>query len=59
MWCCCSSKLYNSINSIIVVPLQSEVEEIIKRIESHKGVIGTLVVNAEGESTDIKKKAMT
>ncbi|TWW76457.1 Dynein light chain roadblock-type 2 [Takifugu flavidus] len=26
----------------------SEVEETLKRIESHKGVIGTLVVNAEG-----------
>uniref|UniRef100_H3D3I7 Dynein light chain roadblock n=1 Tax=Tetraodon nigroviridis TaxID=99883 RepID=H3D3I7_TETNG len=26
----------------------SEVEETLKRIESHKGVIGTLVVNADG-----------
>lgn len=34
-------------NSICV--LQAEVEETLKRIESHKGVIGTLVVNAEGK----------
>ncbi|MBN3278411.1 DLRB2 protein, partial [Polyodon spathula] len=27
---------------------QSEVEETLKRIQSHKGVIGTIVVNAEG-----------
>lgn len=29
---------------------QAEVEESLKRIESHKGVIGTLVVNADGKS---------
>uniref|UniRef100_G1MEY4 Dynein light chain roadblock-type 2 n=1 Tax=Ailuropoda melanoleuca TaxID=9646 RepID=G1MEY4_AILME len=27
---------------------QAEVEETLKRIQSHKGVIGTMVVNAEG-----------
>uniref|UniRef100_A0A2K5F5U0 Dynein light chain roadblock-type 2 n=1 Tax=Aotus nancymaae TaxID=37293 RepID=A0A2K5F5U0_AOTNA len=27
---------------------QAEVEETLKRIQSHKGVIGTVVVNAEG-----------
>ncbi|XP_004377836.1 dynein light chain roadblock-type 2 isoform X1 [Trichechus manatus latirostris] len=27
---------------------QTEVEETLKRIQSHKGVIGTMVVNAEG-----------
>ncbi|MBW03068.1 Dynein light chain roadblock-type 2, partial [Eschrichtius robustus] len=26
----------------------AEVEETLKRIQSHKGVIGTMVVNAEG-----------
>ncbi|XP_056907940.1 dynein light chain roadblock-type 2 [Takifugu flavidus] len=31
-----------------VTDRMSEVEETLKRIESHKGVIGTLVVNAEG-----------
>ena len=30
--------------------LQTEVEETLKRIQSHKGVIGTMVVNAEGNS---------
>lgn len=29
--------------------LQAEVEETLKRIEAHKGVIGTIVVNAEGK----------
>ncbi|KAI4571996.1 hypothetical protein MJG53_014102 [Ovis ammon polii x Ovis aries] len=28
--------------------VQAEVEETLKRIQSHKGVIGTMVVNAEG-----------
>lgn len=28
---------------------QAEVEETLKRIQSHKGVIGTMVVNAEGK----------
>lgn len=28
--------------------LQAEVEETLKRIEAHKGVIGTIIVNAEG-----------
>ncbi|KAM9753492.1 dynein light chain roadblock-type 2 isoform 1-T1 [Menidia menidia] len=28
--------------------MQADVEETLKRIESHKGVIGTVVVNAEG-----------
>lgn len=28
--------------------LQSEVEETLKRIQSHKGVIGVIVVNQEG-----------
>uniref|UniRef100_A0A8D1HD91 Roadblock/LAMTOR2 domain-containing protein n=1 Tax=Sus scrofa TaxID=9823 RepID=A0A8D1HD91_PIG len=27
----------------------AEVEETLKRIQSHKGVIGTMVVNAEGK----------
>ena len=27
---------------------QSEVEELLKRIQSHKGVIGIIVVNVEG-----------
>ena len=31
--------------------LQTEVEETLKRIQSHKGVIGTMVVNAEGNSS--------
>ncbi|EHB03292.1 Dynein light chain roadblock-type 2 [Heterocephalus glaber] len=30
------------------IALQTEVEETLKRIQSHKGVIGTMVVNAEG-----------
>lgn len=30
--------------------LQAEVEETLKRIEAHKGVIGTIVVNAEGKA---------
>lgn len=29
--------------------MQAEVEETLKRIEAHKGVIGTIVVNAEGK----------
>ncbi|XP_064414293.1 dynein light chain roadblock-type 2 isoform X1 [Latimeria chalumnae] len=29
-------------------PTPAEVEETLKRIQSHKGVIGTIVVNAEG-----------
>lgn len=29
--------------------MQTEVEETLKRIESRKGVIGTIVVNAEGK----------
>ncbi|XP_021558405.2 dynein light chain roadblock-type 2 [Neomonachus schauinslandi] len=33
---------FNHLNS------QAEVEETLKRIQSHKGVIGTMVVNAEG-----------
>ncbi|XP_077982548.1 dynein light chain roadblock-type 2-like [Glandiceps talaboti] len=28
--------------------LKSEIEETLKRIQSHKGVIGTIVVNSEG-----------
>lgn len=28
---------------------QADVEETLKRIEAHKGVIGTIVVNAEGK----------
>ena len=28
--------------------LQSEVEETLKRVQSHKGVIGVIVVNQEG-----------
>lgn len=28
---------------------KAEVEETLKRIEGHKGVIGTIVVNAEGK----------
>lgn len=27
---------------------QAEVEETMKRIQSHKGVVGTIVVNSEG-----------
>jgi dynein light chain roadblock-type len=27
----------------------SEVEETLKRIQSHKGVVGTIVVNSEGK----------
>ncbi|PNJ61960.1 DYNLRB2 isoform 5 [Pongo abelii] len=30
----------------------AEVEETLKRIQSHKGVIGTMVVNAEGKKTN-------
>uniref|UniRef100_A0A3B4YSX6 Dynein light chain roadblock n=1 Tax=Seriola lalandi dorsalis TaxID=1841481 RepID=A0A3B4YSX6_SERLL len=33
---------------LIFFVLQAEVEETLKRIEAHKGVIGTIVVNAEG-----------
>lgn len=29
---------------------QAEVEETLKRIQTHKGVIGTIVVNAEGNT---------
>uniref|UniRef100_A0A4W5QI46 Dynein light chain roadblock-type 2 n=1 Tax=Hucho hucho TaxID=62062 RepID=A0A4W5QI46_9TELE len=29
-------------------PSEAEVEETLKRIQTHKGVIGTIVVNAEG-----------
>lgn len=28
--------------------MSSEVEETLKRIQSHKGVVGTIIVNAEG-----------
>lgn len=34
--------------SFFCVP-KAEVEETLKRIEGHKGVIGTIVVNAEGK----------
>uniref|UniRef100_A0A182UHF6 Dynein light chain roadblock n=1 Tax=Anopheles melas TaxID=34690 RepID=A0A182UHF6_9DIPT len=35
--------------SISPIPFQSqEVEETLKRIQSHKGVVGTIVVNNEG-----------
>ena len=29
--------------------LQAEVEETIKRIQAHKGVIGVIVINADGK----------
>jgi len=33
----------------MLVPFKAqEVEETMKRIQSHKGVVGTIVVNAEG-----------
>lgn len=31
-----------------ILLFQSEVEETLKRIQSHRGVIGTIVVNMEG-----------
>uniref|UniRef100_A0A8C7JCZ1 Dynein light chain roadblock n=2 Tax=Oncorhynchus TaxID=8016 RepID=A0A8C7JCZ1_ONCKI len=31
--------------------MSAEVEETLKRIQTHKGVIGTIVVNAEGNTT--------
>lgn len=39
--------LVNLIYKICVFKAQ-EVEETMKRIQSHKGVVGTIVVNAEG-----------
>ena len=36
-------------NVFVDVFLQAEVEETLKRIQTHKGVIGTIVVNAEGK----------
>lgn len=38
-----------SLSLFHIIASQAEVEETLKRIESHKGVIGTLVVNAEGK----------
>ena len=32
----------------------SEVEETLKRIQAHKGVVGVIVVNSEGEVDEIK-----
>ncbi len=32
---------------------QAEVEETLKRIEAHKGVIGTIIVSAEGKPTNM------
>lgn len=38
-------------NDLILFRIQSqEVEETLKRIASHKGVVGTVVVNNEGKS---------
>lgn len=31
------------------MPFQAEIEDTLKRIEANKGVIGTIVVNAEGK----------
>lgn len=33
----------------------SEVEETLKRIQSHKGVVGTIVVNAEGNENKLSR----
>ncbi|XP_077788600.1 dynein light chain roadblock-type 2 [Podarcis muralis] len=41
------AKIMNAV-SVILLLLQAEVEETLKRIQSHKGVIGTIVLNAEG-----------
>ena len=38
----------------IVFSSQAEVEETIKRIQSHKGVIGVIVINADGECTTVR-----
>lgn len=43
-WC------VNRVLSCFVAVFQAEVEETLKRIQAHKGVIGTVVVNAEGNT---------
>ena len=35
------------------IPLQSEVEESLKRIQGHKGVVGIVIVNQEGRETQL------
>lgn len=37
----------------------SEVEETMKRIQSHKGVVGTIVVNSEGNCHDITSRSVS
>lgn len=43
---------YNFIANFVIYKIYifkaQEVEETMKRIQSHKGVVGTIVVNAEG-----------
>ena len=34
---------------LLLFPGQSEVEETLKRIQSHPGVVGVVIVNQEGE----------
>ena len=41
--------MFMFINFLISLSLQAEIEETLKRIDTHEGVIGTIVVNAEGK----------
>lgn len=44
----CAS-IFEDIHCVVLTPaLQSEIEETLKRIQSHKGVIGIIIVNSEG-----------
>ena len=38
---------------------QTDVEETMKRIQSHKGVIGIIVANTEGMITQLYKESIT
>ena len=42
--------IYNYSLRVIHIPAMSEVEETIKRIQSHKGVIGIIVVSQDGKT---------
>lgn len=48
-FCLCS----HSLLWLFLIPLQSEVEESLKRIQGHKGVVGIVIVNQEGRETQL------
>lgn len=48
-FCLCS----HSLSWLFFIPLQSEVEESLKRIQGHKGVVGIVIVNQEGRETQL------